>query len=152
QLPQFLTVGVAAVTGGTFNASSGTVVVNPGTTQVAITLNDGGAAGPVGWYKFDETGGTTAAESSGSGGAATQVNGPTFGAGKTGNAVALNGTNQYVALPSGAVSSLNDFTIAAWVNESSTSAWRRVFDFGTGTTTNMFLTPQSGSGPIRFAI
>jgi hypothetical protein len=152
QLPQFLTVGVAAVTGGTFNASSGTVVLTPGTTQVAITLNDGAAAGPVGWYKFDETGGTTAADSSGNGRTATLVNGPTFVAGKIGNAVSLNGTNQYVALPTGDVSTLNDFTISAWVNETSTSAWRRVFDFGTGTTANMFLTPQSGSGTIRFAI
>jgi hypothetical protein len=152
QLPQFLTVGVAGVTGGTLDAASGTVVVNPGTGQIAVTLNDGAASGPVGWYKFDETGGTTAADSSGAGRTATLVNGPVFVPGRTGNAVSLNGTNQSVALPAGSVGALNDFTIATWVNETSTSAWRRIFDFGTGTTTNMFLTPQSGSGPIRFAI
>ena len=154
QLPQFLTVGVASVTGGTFNAASGTVVVSSGTTQVTITLNDSAASGPVDRYAFDETSGTTAADSGTGGRPATLMGGATFAAGRTGNAVNLSGSGsgQFVALPSGAVSALNDFTIAAWVNQTSTSAWRRVFDFGTGTTTNMFLTPQSGSGPIRFAI
>ncbi len=38
QLPIFLTVGVTAVTGGTFNATTHTVTVTPGATQVVITL------------------------------------------------------------------------------------------------------------------
>jgi hypothetical protein len=33
-----------------------------------------------------------------------------------------------------------------------TGNWRRLFDFGSGTSMNMFLTPQSGSGAVRFAI
>src|SRR5262245_2732216 len=69
----------------------------------------------VAWYKFDETGGTTAADSSGSGRTATLVNGPSFVAGQTGNAVNLDGTNDHVGLPAGIVSGLNDFTIATWV-------------------------------------
>jgi hypothetical protein len=72
--------------------------------------------------------------------------------GEIGNAVKLPGSGEYVSLPSGIVSGLNDFTISAWVNPSQNSAWSRVFDFGTGTTANMFLTLSAGGGPLRFAI
>ncbi len=54
-------------------------------------------------------------------------------------------------MPAGIVNGLTNFSIATWVKLDTTSAWRRVFDFGTGTTVNMFLTPTSGS-TIRFAI
>ena len=106
---------------------------------------------PVVWYKFDETSGTTAADSSGFGKNATLVNGPTWVAGKSGNAVNLDGTNDYVSMPSGIVSGLNDFSIATWVKQDALKTWSRIFDIGTGTTVNMFLTP-SGGGTIRFAI
>src|SRR4029434_8245260 len=46
---------------------------------------------------------------------------------------------------------LTNFSIATWVKLDTTGAWRRIFDFGTGTTVNMFLTPTNGS-TIRFAI
>jgi hypothetical protein len=72
--------------------------------------------------------------------------------GKIGNAVKLSGNGEYVSLPSGIVSGLHDFTVSAWVNPSQNSAWSRVFDFGTGTTVNMFLTLSAGGGPLRFAI
>jgi hypothetical protein len=71
-----------------------------------------------------------------------------------GNAIKLNGSapNQYVALPPGIVGSLRDFTISAWVNLETVSDWARIFDFGTGTGTYMFLAPRSGNGTVRFAI
>ena len=70
-----------------------------------------------------------------------------------GNAIKLNGAepNRYVEMPSGIVSELSDFTIAGWVNPSVISTWSRIFDFGTGQNTNMFLTPDAGGG-MRFAI
>jgi hypothetical protein len=73
-------------------------------------------------------------------------------AGRIGNAVKLSGNGEYVQLPDGIVGGLHDFTISAWVNPSQNSAWSRVFDFGTGTTANMFLTLSAGGGPLRFAI
>jgi Alpha-L-arabinofuranosidase B, catalytic/Concanavalin A-like lectin/glucanases superfamily/NPCBM-associated, NEW3 domain of alpha-galactosidase/Lamin Tail Domain len=72
--------------------------------------------------------------------------------GRIGNAVKLAGNGEYVQLPDGIVSGLHDFTISAWVNPSQNSAWSRVFDFGTGTTANMFLTLSAGGGPLRFAV
>ena len=72
--------------------------------------------------------------------------------GEIGNAVSLSGNGEYVNLPAGIVSGLNDFTISAWVNPSANTAWSRVFDFGTGTNDYMFLTLSAGGGPVRFAI
>jgi hypothetical protein len=72
--------------------------------------------------------------------------------GKLGNAVALSGTSQYVNAPAGVVSGLSgDFTISAWVNPSKNSTWSRLFDFGSGTGTYMFLTLDHGTG-LRYAI
>ncbi|HYH04344.1 MAG TPA: LamG-like jellyroll fold domain-containing protein, partial [Bacillota bacterium] len=105
---------------------------------------------PVVWYSFDQTSGSTATDSSGNAKNAT-LTGATWAAGHSGNAVSLSGSNQYVSLPAGIVSALNDFTIATWVRLNTVSTWSRIFDFGTGTTVNMFLTPTSGS-TIRFAI
>jgi fibronectin type 3 domain-containing protein len=106
--------------------------------------------------KFDETDATVAADSSGNGYDAALVNGPTFGAGRVGSAVSFaSASSQYATLPGGLVSTLGDFTITAWVNAASLSTWSRIFDFGSGTTNYMFLTPQyssSSAGKLRFAI
>jgi hypothetical protein len=79
------------------------------------------------------------------------VTGGTYVAGINGQAINLSGSGQYVTLPPGIVSTLNDFTIATWVKLDTTGSWRRIFDFGSSTTVNMFLVPTSGSA-IRFAI
>jgi hypothetical protein len=71
--------------------------------------------------------------------------------GRLGNAVALCGNGEYVTLPSGVASNLTDFTISAWVNPAQNSTWSRLFDFGNGPATNMFLTLNSGN-QLRFAI
>ena len=74
-------------------------------------------------------------------------------AGQLGNALPLNGpAGHHVDLPDGIVSSLSDFTISTWINPVATTTWSRIFDFGTGTGVNMFLTINgAGIGP-RFAI
>ena len=73
-----------------------------------------------------------------------------------GNAIKLNGAepNRQVNLPAGVLNGLTDFTIATWVNLAATQNWSRVFDFGTGTAVNMFLTGRAGvtGTPVRFAI
>ncbi|HET7469065.1 MAG TPA: arabinofuranosidase catalytic domain-containing protein, partial [Gemmatimonadales bacterium] len=72
--------------------------------------------------------------------------------GQLGKAVKLNGGGEYVNLPTGIVSGLSDFTVSAWVNPASSDTWARVFDFGTGTTVNMFMTINGGGAGLRFAI
>jgi fibronectin type 3 domain-containing protein len=142
--------------------------VSPGTTYyyVVKSLNSSGAGpasteviaavpgtfGPVAQLSFNEASGTTAADSTGHGWTGTLVGGPTFSAGKISNAVNFSGTAQYATLPSGVVSSLNDFTIASWVKTNATTAWTRVFDFGSGESHWMYLTASSHSGRPRFVI
>jgi len=128
-----------------FNGGGPTPTPSPTNTPPPQQTN------PIAWYRFDETSGTTAADSSGSGRNASLVNGPTWVGGRLNNAVDLNGGSQHVSLPAGIVNGLNDFSIATWVRLDSTGSWRRLFDFGSNITTNMFLTPNNGS-TIRFAI
>ncbi len=106
------------------------------------------------YLKFDESSGTSAADATGHGWNGTLVNGPTRVAGYSNNAVNLNsGSSQYVTLPSGVVTNLDAVSITAWVKQTTISTWSRIFDFGTGQTVYMFLTPRGGpSNVIRFAI
>ncbi|MES2925104.1 MAG: LamG-like jellyroll fold domain-containing protein [Verrucomicrobiota bacterium] len=102
------------------------------------------------WLKADETSGTTAADSSGKGHIGTLVSGPTWTAGKTGNAISLDGVNDHVSLPPDVVGGLSDFTVATWVYLNSSNTWSRIFDFGGKPGSYMFLTPRSGNGTTRF--
>ncbi|MBN2588533.1 MAG: carbohydrate-binding protein [Sedimentisphaerales bacterium] len=103
--------------------------------------------------KFDEGRGTFASDSTGNNWNGTLVNDAKWISGKFGNAVDLDGSNDYISLPAGVVDGLTNFTISTWINIDSSSDWTRVFDFGNNTDVYMCLTPQSGgNGPIRFTI
>jgi hypothetical protein len=112
-----------------------------------------GVAPPMVWYPFDESSGDLAGDVSGGGRNASLVNSPLWISGHIGNAIQLNGTNQYATLPSDIVPKLNDFTIAAWVRLRANPIWSRIFDFGNDNDVNMFLTSHGGgNGAIRYAI
>ncbi|MGA2853446.1 MAG: LamG-like jellyroll fold domain-containing protein [Verrucomicrobiota bacterium] len=102
-------------------------------------------------YSFLETGGTTTADSvGGSAWNGTVYNGGTLAGGQL---QLSSSSNQYVNLPLGIVSTLGNFTIELWVKLTTTANWTRIFDFGTGTSVYMFLTPQNGNnGDLRFSI
>ncbi|MBN1974492.1 MAG: carbohydrate-binding protein [Sedimentisphaerales bacterium] len=103
--------------------------------------------------KFDEKRGTGVSDSTGNGWNGTLVNGGLWTSGKSGNAADLDGSNDYVSLPAGVVDGLTNYTISSWVHLDTVSTWSRVFDFGSGTTKSMYLTPQcGGSNTVRFAI
>jgi hypothetical protein len=109
----------------------------------------------ISWWKLDETSGNVANDSAGNRNG-TLYGGPVWQptGGKIGGAIELDGVNDYVQLPIGSlISSLTDSTFATWVNWSGVGNWRRIFDFGSGTNVNMFLTPRNGTtGAMRFAI
>lgn len=99
----------------------------------------------------DESAGSTLADATGNGNAATLAGSTAFVAGMRGNAVKFSGG--YASLPTGVVSGLADFTIAAWVKPDSLATWQRIFDFGSSTSSYMFLTTRpSTAGGLRFAI
>ncbi len=106
--------------------------------------------GLVAIYHFDETSGATSADSSGNGNAATMQGGATFSPGVRGNAATFSGASQYVTLPTGIVTTLTDFSISAWVYQSAAGHGHRLFDFGTGTTVNMFITTDGDL--LRYAV
>lgn len=111
---------------------------------------------PVVHLRFDEIAGTTASDSSGNGWNGTLTNGPTWASGSNGrinNAVGLDGSDDYVTLPSGVVSNLTDFSISVWVKLNSVAESSRLFHFGNAPAPNdyMFLTPST-NGAARFAI
>jgi alpha-galactosidase len=111
---------------------------------------------PVVWYKFDETSGTTAVDSMGYRNA-TLTSGPTWVTGHEGNAVNLDGSNDYVNIPnpsggSGLFRYLTDFTIAAWVQLDAAKTRAVVWNFGTGTWIYMYLEPNSSANTVRFGM
>lgn len=80
----------------------------------------------------------------------TAYGSPVYVTGKISQAVDLDGVDDYVDLPD-AVGRLGDLTVAAWVNWDGGGDWQRVFDFGSGTYQNFFLSARAGGGSMRLA-
>ena len=75
------------------------------------------AAGPVAYWRFDETAGTSASDASGQGNTGTLLNGPAWWtAGKVGGALRFDGVNDYVRVSDSASlsSPSGQFSAAAW--------------------------------------
>ncbi|HEY1787729.1 MAG TPA: LamG-like jellyroll fold domain-containing protein, partial [Verrucomicrobiae bacterium] len=106
------------------------------------------------YWRFDEGFGITAYDSIGTNNGTLGSGCSWIATGVDNGAVSFDGSaNAYVSYPPGLVSRLTNFTISAWVNLNASNAWQRIFDFGSGTGTFMFLTPEAGAGgPLWFAI
>jgi hypothetical protein len=143
-------IGVVSKTGATPATATSVVLmrnllrISPPVTPIT--------AGLVAWYKLDETSGVVASDSSGNGKNGSLINGPVWVSGKIGNGLNFDGGDDHVQLPNGLMSAVNDFTICAWVKLDANNGWNRIFDFGTGTSNYMFLSPSAGGGPLRYAI
>jgi hypothetical protein len=62
----------------------------------------------------------------------------------------LDGGVGHVALPPNILSNYGGLTIETWATETTAAAWERLWDFGTGQTVYMFMTPN-GPGVLRTA-
>ena len=87
----------------------------------------------------------------------TTYGNPTYKQGLPGYGMALklDGNDDYVDLPIGsAISTMNSCTITSWVKWSGNGGnWQRIFDFGTDTDINMYMTPRNGTlRLLQFAI
>ncbi|RYD36097.1 MAG: hypothetical protein EOP85_18510, partial [Verrucomicrobiaceae bacterium] len=82
---------------------------------------------------------------------ATVFGGPGYVAGKVGQAIDLDGTDDYVDIPD-PIGRLRETTIATWVNWDGGGDWQRIFDFGTGVDQYLCLTPKSGGGNLRLVL
>mgnify|MGYP003394091848 CR=1 FL=1 len=77
--------------------------------------------GLVGYWRLNESSGTTTADASGYGNTGTLIASPTWTGGKIGNALSLDGSSQYVNVPDNSNISITSGTIAFWVNAASTN-------------------------------
>jgi len=89
-------------------------------------------AGLVGWWKFDETQGTSAKDSSGGNHDGTLIGHARWAQGRVGGAVALDGTGSYVKIADkSAFDCAGQLTLAAWVNiHSVPSKWMAIVTKG----------------------
>lgn len=100
----------------------------------------------VAYYEFEGTAGDSAGSNDG-----TASGSPAYTTGRIGQAIDLDGTDDFVTLPA-SVADSDDITVAAWVHWDGGDPWQRLFDFGSDTASYMFLSPLSGAGTLRFAI
>lgn len=111
--------------------------ISQGGTPTALSDSFSPPSGLVGWWRFDETGGSTAYDSS-SGGNTGTLNGPvSFTAGKYGNAAYFTGNNSWIDVGSPAnLDDITPITACAWVNFPNdqpfgfTNEWGMVFSKG----------------------
>ncbi|MCX6345299.1 MAG: carboxypeptidase regulatory-like domain-containing protein [Armatimonadetes bacterium] len=106
------------------------------------------------YWKFDETSGASAYDWSGNGKDGALTNGPTWTVGLINNAVNIPGGTSYVSVPSGIVLGLINFSISTWVKLTTVATNMRIFDFGTGATNYMELTPKHSdtNGALQYVI
>jgi len=170
--------GSGGITGGSGGAS-GRGTGGMGTGGVSVDAGGGTAPDPdlVLWYKFDESSGTTAADSAMFGGTARNASLATMG---TGGSAAFSTAKQvgthavtltpattspvlnggYVTVPALQPLAPSALTVAVWVNlapNTTAQDWERVFDFGTTSTANnfLYLVARAGSpstNPVQFVI
>jgi sugar lactone lactonase YvrE len=114
------------------------------------------ADGPVTWYRFDDAAGsTTLADSAGTN---TATNSAITLAGEgpfPGSKSGAFGTESFATLASNPLGGATAFTVEAWVNWTSSTAYGQpVFDLGSAANNHLYLTPAStlASHPMLFEI
>ncbi|BCY07081.1 family 43 glycosylhydrolase [Actinoplanes sp. L3-i22] len=99
-------------------------------------------------YKFDETGGTVAKDSSGNGFDGTYLNKPAL----DGTAVTLSG-GSYVTIPNGVLKGATSATVSLWAKwTASTTVNQWIYGLGPDSTKYLFTSPSNGSSVLYSAI
>lgn len=128
----------------TFFVSASTSSGAIDTTKLQISV--GGVSGLVARYGFNSNVSATAGFAHGS-----AFGSPSYVSGMRGQAINLDGADDYVSLPAGVANS-DEITVAAWVNWDGGGALQRVFDFGIDAESRLTLTPKSGDNRMLFTI
>jgi Domain of unknown function (DUF4082)/Concanavalin A-like lectin/glucanases superfamily len=116
------------------------------------------SGGLVGWWKFDDGSGTTAADSSGNGNTMTLFNGVSWVTGENGGyAISANGTNQYGAVPAINLSGTSTITVAFWANRTYSTTVESVMlenstNYNGSTTGFGFFPDDTACGGIQAAV
>ena len=111
--------------------------------MVEVHVSDALLDGLVGWWKFDETNGTVAYDSSGNGNDGNLTNGPTWATGKIGGALSFDGVDDYVNVASFELG--GELSLSFWVNCTEFKSWSRFLDFADGDNDNQLFYSNSAS-------
>ena len=108
-------------------------------------------------WRFDETSGTTAADSSDNAVPTALANGVTWTTGRLGGAIdfpggAGNAPGPTVTFGANPLAACTDqLTVSAWVKLRTLDPWTRIFDFGNSNVSFIYLAPTDGMG-VHFAM
>jgi chitodextrinase len=95
---------------------------------VSVTTQAVASQAPVGWWNFDETFGSTAADSSGNNHSGGLINNPTWTTGKVGGAISFNGTTNYVDFGDNLDLVGNDLSLSIWVKPNTLTDYMAFID------------------------
>lgn len=95
-------------------------------------------------YRFDETSGMTAHDEISAANDAAIEGTPSWSPeGKIGGALRLSGQATYVELPPDFLLEQEELSLSIWFNQTTRSAWTRVFDFGSSITHWVYFVPEA---------
>jgi sialidase-1 len=103
-------------------------------------------------WRFDESAGTVAADSSGNGYHGTLLNGPTVATGRVGNGLAFDGVDDMVQASANSAFNLGtgDFSVAFWVKTSDLTGYGSMFSLDDNLTgLGIILYRNAGDGVLR---
>ena len=119
--------------------------------EVVLDVNTTLLNGLVGWWKFDETSGTVAYDSSGNRNDGNLTNGPTWTDGKIGGALSFDGHNDRVKLAHNMINGLIDITVSFWFLENQNNTdLHHFFSAASLTTDNRFLLALNSTGKFYY--
>ncbi|MET8979521.1 family 43 glycosylhydrolase [Streptomyces sp. NPDC004539] len=158
--------GVERPVAVTWAAVPADAYAKPGTFEVTGKLADGtslkatvtvSAEGPdvpadlLVHYKFDETKGNIAVDSSGHGNHGTYVGSPEFGTGVQGGSAKLSG-GSYVKIPGGVLKDAGSVTVSTYAKWQGGSNFQWLFGLGPDSNKYLFATPSNGGSTLYSAI
>ena len=120
--------------------------------KVELKISDALLNGLVGWWKFDETSGTVAYDSSGNGNDGNLINGPTWTNGKIGGALSFDGVDDFVQ--TSVASNSLPISISTWIYAHDISGSHSIIDSdATGQYGHSLIigySPKNGNYQIEF--
>ncbi len=108
--------GQSLVLGSVSNNS--TYAPNAANQEYCVPGDSTSCVAPMLEWKFDENTGISANDSSGNGNTGTLTLGPSWGSGKLGGSVKLDGSDDYVGIGSSATSNVSNWSLSAWIKPS----------------------------------
>jgi hypothetical protein len=143
--------GIEYILDSDFNYVPVRAVINDGNMRMSSGMS---TLGLVGYWRFDEGGGSVANDSSGYRNDGTvyvyNQSMANWTTGKFGNALQFDGIDDYVSVPSSASLNLQKFTISAWVSTHNSISLAEIVRKQSGTSTNYYLLTENNKFEVAY--